>query len=468
MKRKNLNTVVKHVFENGEGIPFKEAYWNKMNELLDEHLPVQLASSQSFSLKHHLLEIVVFTVLVSGQILGSITTNIGTPIIVTSSPEIALSPSPGNASERLLSAHEPQQSLATTRVNNDVQQASSSDNQTIKNAPIHNIETAFPIPSEETENKKRILRPKSPFAANEKASTETFTLTDKFNLQTKKTISSVEDKSALVTTKEQVREMIELSSAKHLPLDRFTYDLAVANPQMLNYPHRNSFIQHITILPYLSLTHSGENLVYKEANTRYSKPAQNTLGAGISLELIFKNIALRTGVGYSTLQVNQLTETTKNIYSYDTSYTIINPVYQTTPSGNPVALIKQQIDSSYQSAVTRRNENQLQYQYLSIPLTFQYFIAHKKWQWMAEAGMINNFVINRQPTLANSTENAPSKLPLSPYFAQVTLGSGIRYSIHSKFFVGAQYNFIRSADIQKRSLLQNGHVLGIGAGYYIR
>lgn len=465
MKRKNLNTVVKQIFENGEGIPFKEEYWDKMNELLDEHIPVQSAPKQSFSLKHLLFEVTLFSILASGQIVGSFTANTSPEKVIASSFEATQLSSVENTLRNHLSVNENPQLIASTTQNEQAAQLLYS----AKIAhTIHNNATAEVTTSTNEKGNIKSNNQDIPFISNENVSNKVNLLIDEPYLRMQTNITFNANQSESILSENQIREMIELVSVTHFQLEPFAYDLSVANPQLIHYPYRHSFIKQIAVLPFLNLTHSNENLIHKEDYTSFVKPAQSSLGGGVSVELILKNIALRTGVGYNTLHLTRLTETIKSNYSYDTSYTIINPIYQTTPSGNPVALIKQQIDSNLQSTNTSTAENQERYQYLSIPLTLQYLIAHKRIQLMAEAGIVNNLIINRTSTVINDTENKKVMLPISNYFPHVTLGAGIRYHMHSNFFIGGQYNLIHSANSQKRSLIQNGHVFAFAAGFYLR
>ena len=45
MKNKNLNNYINDKLHDGNGLPYKEEYWNNLNELLDANMPVNTTTA---------------------------------------------------------------------------------------------------------------------------------------------------------------------------------------------------------------------------------------------------------------------------------------------------------------------------------------------------------------------------------------------------------------------------------------
>jgi hypothetical protein len=179
------------------------------------------------------------------------------------------------------------------------------------------------------------------------------------------------------------------------------------------------------------------------------------LSFGANLQLETKRLAIRIGLGYNKFYMVSISNVYKDNYNYDTSYTLVNPNYGTTPSGKVIALIRKDIDSNYQSTSTSINTVRTTYQYFNIPLTLQYFIPYKKLCLELEVGMNHRFMIpSNSNDLKLSYEN---KFEMPSYSYQFIFGSGINYTINNKYALGFRYNYAFTSNQDKIIFPTNKH-----------
>jgi opacity protein-like surface antigen len=480
MKQKDINTVIREGISKGDGLAYKDEYWNEMDDLLNKNIPV--TNSQPAITK-----VAKISKGLQFKAILSIATSIVVVTYYTLFSDLNSSPQPNIHQQD--NQTRPVQEQTIIKDNNTSLPNHSADQPQRSETNLHN--PLLYNSSNETENHEQINTQNTDASANntsntidgieQKSTPHSIELNENKNINIgnnesenhneNKLFPVVNEEPLSVNTNNAVNEIYNTESVvtKTIdfnlipPAENFSDNIKIQYDQALlpKYPNKNRLIQHASVSPFIGVNYVSKNKTYTSDKILYTNPKQDHIIYGLNLQLESKYFAIRTGLGISTAQLNSSFQSIETNYSYDTSYIIVDPNYQTTPSGNPIALIRQQIDSSLLSSQTRIHQGSAEYKYLVIPLTIQYRFAHRKYSFFVEGGSLNNFIISTKTDNSFPQEFSEKQASIPKYTLQFTAGTGIGYALNSKYTLEAQYNYALGKSSPSINWLNNSHIFTI-------
>lgn len=482
MKKKDLDTYISDKLEQGTGLPYKEAYWSDMDALLDANMPVAkpamvAAKGVTSGLKLLYLSSVCAAIFAVSYTYTHIF-NSPSQSFVNNQP-----------AEQTQQTTEPSKTNATAQLDQPIEsteiptaKAPAENEHTLTKTPSHKlIDNRNNNTSTNTYNtipENRIIQAAKPYAS----------IPARYHTgSNKQKTSTANGLNTLSPLPETAEEMPSVTSATGLPATPFsaeTFDQTVtyrtadftyiaplateastelggvnhSQLSMMAYPRRNRLIQHIALSPFIGMVQETGTQTYRTGNIHYKHAAQSQLTYGVNLECATGRFAVRTGVGFSQTVLQTTTASSRDIYTVDTTFVVLNPNYGTTLSGKPIALVQRQIDSSYSYSQQTTAHGSIQYRYLTVPLTLQYRVAYKRMLVVLEGGALHHFRIATQQNSPIQTSGSENPVVLPVYNLQLTAGSSLRYAISSKWAVGVQYNYCLSPSSANLLLLNNAHL----------
>ncbi len=478
MKQQNLNKVIKEGLAKGEGLPYKDEYWHKMDDLLNESMPnntVQPTVTKVAKVSKGLKLIAALSIATSIAVITyySLFSNSGT----------------NSSAQSKIQQSNNQTSLEDEHLTNDNHSTPNSNSPNIKerekqttdithsdNASL-NIASSPVAKSAEADQAKSLSikmivakntksrysetrqNDQPPLFMDNASIINTHTAIENPSVMTQGLYSTTEENEEALVTKTTDFNLIQPTQNAVIEIKH--NDKQYDQSSLLKYPNRNRIIQHASVSPFVGINNTYREQTYTSNNIMYTNPKQTHIVAGLNVQLESKLFMLRTGLGVSTTQLNSSYQSTENKYTRDTNYIILNPTYQTTPSGKPIALIRQQIDSTLTSSQTSLHEGSTAYQYLIIPLTIQYRIAHNRYSFLLEGGTINNFIISTQSNSSLPKESSEKQALPPKYLLQFTGGTGMGYALNSKYTIEVRYNYALSGKSSSSNWLNNSHLFTI-------
>ncbi len=460
MKQQNLNTVIKDGLSNGEGLPYKDEYWNKMDDLLSKNMPSNetqytvtkvakvsrgLQLTAALSIATSIAVITYYTVFSTSN--SSTQPKIQQPNnqthLASEHPTIDNHSITNSTSDKASDKQEKN----TVEQTNNVSSNSSAANPTVQlEQTTHTKPTSLKSPIDNSINKEIYEKSKgnksrqSPLFIDNTPIINTQTTVDNTPAIRQNQYSNTEETQ---NTEGLITKTVDFNLIEPAQSNRM--EIKVSNnqnqPSLLKHPNRHRIIQHASISPFAGVTYKNREQTYTSEGIIYTNPKQTHFVSGINLQLESKYFALRTGLGISTTQLNSSFETLENKYTSDTNYIIVNSAYQTTLSGKPIALIRQQIDSSITFSQEHLHKGAAEYTYLIIPLTIQYRMAHKRCSFFIEGGTLHNVILTTQSNGSFLSASSDTKVLIPKYTLQFTGGTGIGYALNSKYTLEAQYNY---------------------------
>jgi hypothetical protein len=476
MKNKDLDTYINERLEQGKGLPYKEEYWSDMNTLLDAEMPASQSAPPAAKATTTGLKLLYLSSVCAAIFAASYTY---THIFNTPAPSTVINPS---AQTKLPTI--PSETAAPDLL----QQPFESAETPTEKAPVNGEHTIIETPGNTVmdnlnTNANETTPDNSIIEANKSATFQPVprgvgsiknninsaaaevTLTTPLPLPEKTEAIPAIPSAASSFAAQSVEAMVTSRYADFFYIAPLTTETSTelhgmnhTKMMLMAYPRRNRFIQHIALSPFIGVVLESGSQTHRTGNIDYKHAAQSHYTYGLNLECATGRFGLRTGIGTSQTVLQTSAVSSKDIYIVDTTFVVLNPNYGTTPSGKPIALVKQEIDSSYSYSQQTTARGSTQYQYLTIPLTLQYRMAYKRILVVLEGGALHHFRIaqqNNSPILTSGSDN-PVVLPT--YNLQLTAGSSLRYAISSKWAVGVQYNYCLSPSSANLLFLSNAHV----------
>lgn len=465
MKNKDLNTYINDKLEEGNGLSYKEEYWNGMNKLLDANMATQATSAA-----HTATAVKATTGGLKLLYLSSICVAIFavsytyTHIFTPNTPTAPVT-SENNVPAAVIEPLTPENLSApsTEHVTSSEQQTLPNTTETATNPALVSPTPETDTHSEKTPAENTILNP-DPATPNTTPSVTPETVNPARTAITHpgELYPAPSSPQPLLTVEENVStRTIDFSvintDGQTMTLNRITG----INPEkvsLMPYPNRNRLIEHIALSPFASVIHEYDNQRYQAPKADYSHPVQTHMAYGINVECATKQFALRSGIGWSQTSMLTSVSNSRDLYKVDTTFVVINSNYDTTLSGKPVALVQRRIDSSYVSSEHSAFAETTTYQYVTIPLTLQYRIAYKRLTVVLEGGTLNHFLIAQQTNTPIQQGSSENRYPVQGYTLQLTAGSGLRYALSSNWALGIQYNYNLNPSSANLHFLNNAHV----------
>jgi len=467
MKNKDLNTYINEKLDQGDGLPYKEEYWNDMNGLLDANMPVMKPTHVAAKVASNGFKwLYLSSVCAAVFSISYIYLHLFSPSSQTVSENISITaPESVTPKASVPFAYE----NVTKPIQQEVEKTSEQDHENAQKNVVTS-ETSAP----EVELEKDIIQNQAGsqiVAQTKHLSAEEAPLYDRNDkaekgissaiLLTKKNESASTLSTLIIADQSVSGHIVDFTYIDPLSMWRIATEITDLNHNkfsLISYPKRNRFIQHIAVSPFVGIMYESGKQTYRYQNTEYTHPVQSNIVYGVNVECATKQFAIRTGIGWSNTQLEKSVETTQDIYKADTNYTVVNPNYGTTLSGKPVALIKRTIDSSVVSTQHSALHQSTTYQYITIPLTLQYRITHKRIAVVFEGGALHHFMISQTTHSPVQQTNPENHFQLPGYSIQLTAGSGLRYAVSSKWALGLQYNYTLNPLSANMHLLNNAHV----------
>lgn len=203
--------------------------------------------------------------------------------------------------------------------------------------------------------------------------------------------------------------------------------------------------------------------------------SNNSLGYLASFSGSKKHWGFKTGLEYYKYQEQNDYPNTRKLYTYDTSYRLINAFYSVTPKGTRIALIGRKIDTT-ESLNSYYTNTKLGLQYFSIPLHVLYTTSLGKFSLQFEAGINAGFLIRKTGTYANLIQNnyvlkaASSSNEFSPMLNQTYIGLGCSYPIYKQISLQANVSMHNAIGtyLQGSSSKLNRKGFGLGVVYRLK
>lgn len=517
MKKKDINTFINDKLEQESGIPYKEEYWDSMNELLNANLPVSKSPFQAVKSAFKGLSkgfkflyiaagsslIIVAAILVNNaksekdtHQLASVQTEINTNSETTENnlatqnetQEQTVSLENNSQSEANVEAkkEELNSELVTTQnptlntvlpgkisnsnslnrgLSNKVSNSNSlNDGKDIEtsNMPnfVANADAQSSVASPSTHSVDHKNSNINDVAQVDRVGGESNDLNmANHSVNADEAAISQTDqntnKNDLVRTKPfELMELNKLDISKPIALT----PMATNEVSVLPRNRRSLPFNLFNITAFGGLVKEQNSTSLNKVNQAYKYPSTIHSTYGVHVELGLKKFVIKTGLGWSKYAIEANSERLINNYKVDTSYVILDPNYGTTPSGKPYALIQRQIDSSIISTQNEVSTEQVSYQFLCVPLALQYQLPYKRFTFLVEGGTLHHFMLGSSKEFAATPANSEDKFSVASYQMQVTAGLGLRYAISQNWAIGAQYNFAKSIKQNSLNVPSDAHV----------
>jgi hypothetical protein len=518
MKKKDINTFINDKLEQESGIPYKEEYWDSMNELLNANLPVSKSPFQAVKSSFKGLSKGFKFLYIAA---GSSIIIVAAVLFITSKSEKDTHKLASVQTEINANNVDTKNSLPTQNENKEQNislenNLSSEPSIDVKKEELNNelittqnptLNIVLPDKVSSSNSLNRVLQKKvsNSNSLNGDKNIETSNnpnFVANANAQSSVVASSIthsaEHKNSNNNDAAEIdrvaRESNDLNVANH-SVDEV--DVAIlqttqnANKNDLVRTKPFEFIElnkldiskpieltpnaisEVNVLPrkrmslpfnLLNITAFGgvireqNSTSLNKGNTSYHYPNILHSTYGLHVELGLKKFVLKTGIGWSKYAIEANTERILNNYKVDTSYVILDPNYGTTPSGKPYALIQRQIDSTIISTQTEVSTQKLSYQFLCVPLALQYQLPYKRFTFLLEGGTLHHFMLGSTKEFTLSPVSSENKLSIPAYQMQLTAGFGLRYAISQYWAVGCQYNFAKSIKQNSLNVPSDAHV----------
>lgn len=224
---------------------------------------------------------------------------------------------------------------------------------------------------------------------------------------------------------------------------------------------------------------SSEYDSYKRpTNTDFLKSKEQTLNkVGYNLNFIAKKNRWGIKTGFGLLQLSEQTNynSIHNSFSIDTVYRLVNPNYGVSPTGNTIALIKKQLDTTTTTWNTIDNPNaKVRFTYIKIPLIASYELGRNRFRFYMEAG-INAAIRIKQTGNYTNYENGKYNVTslknnglTSLVLMQSYTACGIKYAIGKSVNITAGYGFSKSLNSMMKNYSQKPNIQSILLGLEIR
>ncbi|MES2560584.1 MAG: outer membrane beta-barrel protein [Bacteroidota bacterium] len=474
MKKKDLNTYINDKLGEGSGIPYKEEYWGDMNTLLDTNMPTTNAAAQTGTAVAKgaatgLKLVSIASICATAFTVSVLYTNMFPPhtklatTSVSSSQIETENTSPAQSPEKGITQQFPENNTISEPLNNkagdqkDAPQTSVSSTEIAAETPPISSDFLAPVAAS---------NPEMPITSTSAVIPDQPNLAGN-NQPNESVAGSTQSESTDHNVKYRSIDFVLLAPASTTTPTEIK-DVTTRQAALIAYPNRNRFIQHIAVSPYVAYIHESDKQTFRKQNAEYIHPVQSHVAFGLNVECGNRQFAVRTGIGFSQTRQQTTVETSTDVYKVDTNYVIVNPNYGTTLSGKPVALIQSQFDSSVVATQVSSYGEGTTYQYLTIPLTLQYRVAHKRFLVVLEGGALHHFLISQQTNTPIQQANSETRLPVNGYSLQLTAGSGLRYALSSKWALGIQYNYNLNPSSANLQFLNNAHVATLMVTHTIR
>lgn len=141
---------------------------------------------------------------------------------------------------------------------------------------------------------------------------------------------------------------------------------------------------------FMSFTTQYDRYERENNNNALKKDEQtlNRLGYNISIAFREQHWGFRTGIGLLRLAENTNYRSVNSSYSVDTVYRMVNPNFGVSPTGNTVALIKRQLDTTTTQWTTVKSPNaKVQFSYIKVPMIASFAWGNKGVRLYFDAGL---------------------------------------------------------------------------------
>ncbi len=270
-----------------------------------------------------------------------------------------------------------------------------------------------------------------------------------------------------------IRKPVDYMRLKMKVLDFISYDLE-QNPF-------HSVSKTTRKVPFFSqyIGFHYDRVQYELSGRNLQERSFNGQHLGIDYRIQRKKWFLMSGVQTGTYSLETNYSSTLHQVTYDTTFRLLNKQYTQTPRGSRVALVGNTIDSTVVHASRTDCPNcTVKLQYVSIPLRLGYEWAYRRVRINPSLGVRVNFFSKGQGRLANPNvfiqEEGWQKMQetdlskdgfMRNYFPQVGYAIGLNYRLSSRLdFRGEylQWNATSSVFLQSESKLkENGLSLGL-------
>ncbi len=455
MKKKDLNTFIQEKLDGENGIPFKDEYWNQMNELLDANLPaakVAAGVAKTTGLLKlvsiSVVSLLLITVSVFSYFYFNSKTNLsktpqGESLIIQENAESnAITTKPNLVqTEREKELEKP---IASTHNTETFVAESKNDHKQTTNNETTSASLNTNISSLKTGNKTSKNKVEPSVAENE------FSYTENTNTMEELPIEQMPINDNLETFSSKLPAFNFIDS-RHPSFAIETPVLVLQAATLRNNPNKNGLVKELNISVFSGVNNQAKGNTIQS----YTLPAQTNFTYGIAVEGTIKHISFRTGLALSSSSINLNTRYVNTIYTVDTTYKIINPNYGTTPSGKPIALVQKHLDTTDVTSNTYSKESSHRYQILSIPTTLQYKISLNRFTLLLEGGAIHHVRVAQQSNAPIQISSSETKTAFPTYSMQVCAGGGIRYSINLNWALGVNYLYCLNPNQTSLHLVNN-------------
>ncbi|OYU94656.1 MAG: hypothetical protein CFE21_15375 [Bacteroidetes bacterium B1(2017)] len=467
MKKKDLNTFIQDKLDAENGIPFKDEYWNSMNDLLDANMPVSHAAAgaaKTTSILKLVFISVASVMLITVSVLSysyfnSKITSPKTSQVASLSPTVNSENKTTPINSTLVQTerqHELTTPLqTTTKTEATVSQNSSNTKQTTNILAATDISNNKISSLNNTRKTNKKNAEPSPFES-EYSYTES---SNSFEVLPEETMPSSTEIEEFSHTQSEFNVI-----DSHLP--NFTLQtpalalLPISTP--IN-PTRNSVFKHLNVSAFIGAIRQEQGKTIES----YTLPAQTNFTYGISVESTIKRISFRTGFAISNSTINLTTQYLNTVYTVDTTYKIVNPNYGTTPSGKPIALVQKHLDTTSVTTTSYAKESSYQYQILSIPTTLHYKIPLNRFTLILEGGALHHIRVAQQSNAPIQVSNAEIKTTFPTYSMQVCAGGGIRYALNINWAIGVNYMYSLNPNQTSLHLVNNAQQASFALTRYL-
>ena len=246
-----------------------------------------------------------------------------------------------------------------------------------------------------------------------------------------------------------------------------------AHPEKLKDTRRPPLFQWY-LMPYVqygSLIHRYEPRI-REWKNAYEKTS-SAMDYGLSLRLSRGSFSLLTGFGS-----RQWTEQTNYVspyehYTFDTTLKMVNREYIQRPDGSYFALVRKQIDtvSRYTTDTVYCPDCNVNFRYITVPVSFQYAFRYRRWSCFASAGINFSFLSGVSGAYSVEWQDEAGKTPgmrtqdapglfLNKVWMQADLGLGVRYYFRHNVSLSGQVVYQRGLNSLMRNYDQQADIFG--------
>ena len=249
---------------------------------------------------------------------------------------------------------------------------------------------------------------------------------------------------------EEPEEAMQFSALAHklLPFGLESIPYHLKSPKKKNEPDyfQKPYRGQLFLESFIGQNSFDRRLSGNYPSLKSAEAGQRSMDYGFRLGWKKGNMALLTGLGFTSFKSSNPYETYNTSWQLDSSYKLITRTFQQRSNGQFAGLLQLQIDSTAQVDTNVCLDCQAQFNYLSIPIQFRYEIPYQAFQFYLQAGInVNPLLSVKGEYVTEAQQQTYTSLnaaqDVQSVFLQWNAGAGLRHEWQTGVGIFAEFQY---------------------------